>query len=359
MGLPGRSFGGFETFITGLAPRLAARGHEVTVYCRSALYDERPPQYDGVRLRWLPAVETKALGTPTHTVLSMMDAVLQRFDVLLVVNPGNSLPCVLPRVLSSTRIVMNVDGVEWERGKWGALARGVFRVSARAATKLCHGIIADSQAIADLYAREFHIQAQFVPYAFDPRPPGDPRRVLALGLAPASYYLVVGRMIPENNLDYVVEEFAAGSSSRPLVVVGGSNYDSAWHRRVRSFASERVRFLGHVDDPELLWDLFGHAYAYVHGHSVGGTNPALLQAMAVGACPIVFDVIYNREVAGGAGIPFRRSSGELRSIVARLDADPQEVRRRGAIGLERLKTHYSWEECVSGYETALRGPEAP
>src|SRR2546425_7149932 len=120
MPLPGRSFGGFETFIGGLAPRLAARGHNVAVYCRRSLYANHPSEHQGVRLIWLPAIEGKVLGTPTHSLLAVLDALRRRFDALLIVNPANGLHCVVPRLLSRARLVMNVDGVEWKRGKWGA-----------------------------------------------------------------------------------------------------------------------------------------------------------------------------------------------------------------------------------------------
>ena len=359
MSLPGRTFGGFETFITGLAPRLAARGHEVTVYARKYLYPKHPAEYQGVRLRWLPALEGKVLGTPTHTLLAMLDAAWRKFDAMLVVNPGNGLHCLVPRLLTRTRLAMNVDGVEWERGKWGHVGRWYFRAAARASTKICHVIVGDSQAIADLYRREFGSSAVFIPYAFEPREPGDASRVRRLGLEPRGYYLLVGRLIPENNIDFIVEEFASGASQRLLVVVGGTNYRSAFHRRLASFASRGVRFLGHIDDMELLWDLYGHAYAYVHGHSVGGTNPALLQAMATATCPVVFDVVFNREVVGDAGIPFTRQPGNLRAVVNSLDGDPTRVACLGQAARRRLVEHYSWERVVPAYELVLSGSLSP
>jgi glycosyltransferase involved in cell wall biosynthesis len=355
MSLPGRSFGGFETFISGLAPRLAARGHAVTVYSRSALFAEHPAEFEGVHLRWLPSLEGKVIGTPSHVLVCMLDAVRKGFDAMLVVNPGMGLHCAIPRLLSSTRLVMNVDGVEWKRGKWGPLGRWYYRTAARASTKLCHAIVADSQAMADLYWREFGARAVFVPYAFDVRDAGPPDRVRALGLEAKGYYLVVGRLIPENNTDFIVSEFGAAGSDRPLVVVGGSNYSSEFHRRLAATAGKHVRFLGHVDDMELLWSLFGHSYAYIHGHSVGGTNPALLQCMAVGACPIAFDVEFNREVAGDAGIYFRREPGALAAAIRSVDGAPAEVARRGALARARLARHYTWTRVVDGYEAVLSG----
>jgi len=250
---------------------------------------------------------------------------------------------------------MNVDGVEWKRGKWGAIARRYYRLGAWASVKLCDRIVADSQAIADIYAREFNAPATFIPYAFDSREAGDPSRIRALGLEPNDYYLVVGRLIPENNIDHIVKEFARTSISRRLVVVGGTNYQSAFHEQLASFSSDRIRLLGHVDDTELLWDLYGHSYAYIHGHSVGGTNPALLQAMACARCPIVFDVVFNREVAGQSGVPFSRAPGDLQRVLEWLDADSVEVERRGVAARARLLSHYSWPLVVDRYEAALRG----
>src|SRR5438105_193163 len=136
--LPGKSFGGFETFIGGLAPRLAQRGHDVTVYCRKGLYPDHPSEYGGVHLVWLPAIETKVFGTPTHSLLAMMDVLRRGFDSVLVVNPANGVHCLIPRLFSRARLLMNVDGVEWMRGKWGPVARAYFRLGAWVSTQICY-----------------------------------------------------------------------------------------------------------------------------------------------------------------------------------------------------------------------------
>ena len=353
MNLPGRSFGGFETFITELAPRLAARGHEVTVYSRSALYDDRPDTFKGVRLRWLPSIEGKAMGTPSHTLLAMADAVRQRFDAMLVVNPGMGFHCVIPRMLTRTHLAMNVDGVEWARGKWGPFARWYYKRAGWASTKLCHVIIADSEAMQDVYRREFGAESVFVPYAFDPVDWPSTTQIGKLGLTSKGYYLIVGRMIPENNVDFMCEEFASASTSRPLIVVGGANYESPWHQKLREMAGDRVRFIGHVDSMDLLWELYAHAYAYLHGHSVGGTNPALLQALATATCPIVLDVPFNREVAGESGVPFARAAGALENVLEKVERTPDDLIQRGRIGRQRLLERYSWQRVLDGYERAL------
>lgn len=353
MNLPGRTFGGFETFISGLAPRLVERGHEVTVYCRSGLYPVRPQSIDGVRLRWLPAWEGKVTGTPSHTLLAMLDSIGKRFDSMLVVNPGMGFHCIIPRALTRTRLAMNVDGLEWQRGKWGRLGRWYFKKAAWASTKLCQVIVADSEAMQDVYRSEFGAPSVFVPYAFDPVDCSATDAIEKLGLRRKEYYLIVGRMIPENNVDFMCEEFAAAATSRPLIVVGSANYDSPFHRHLSDLAGDRIRFVGHIDDSNALWQLYAHAYAYLHGHSVGGTNPALLQALATATCPVVLDVPFNLEVAAESGIPFSRRPGSLRSVIEKAEGEPAELERRGQLARERLVSRYTWPLVVRGYEQIL------
>lgn len=353
MNLPGKSFGGFETFITEFAPRMVERGHEVTVYSRSALYSDRPDTYKGVKLRWLPSIEGKAIGTPSHTALAMLDSITQRFDSMLVVNPGMGFHCIIPRLLTSTYLAMNVDGVEWARGKWGPFARWYYKTAAWASTKLCHEIVADSEAMQDIYRKEFNVDSTFVPYAFDPVDWPSTTEIKKLGLKSKEYYLIVGRMIPENNVDFMCEEFAAASTKRPLIVVGAANYESDWHKRLMSLAGDRVKFIGHVDSMDVLWEMYAHAYAYLHGHSVGGTNPALVQCLATATCPIVLDVAFNREVAGEAGIPFARRKGAVTDVVNRVEGTPAELEQRGRKGRERLLERYSWQKVLDGYEAVL------
>src|SRR5438270_2845353 len=128
-GIPS-TYSGTETFFIELAPRLVERGHDVIVYCRKALFSERPEQYKGVRLLYLPSIETKSLGTFTHTLACMFDVVRRDVDVVLVTNVANAMQCVVPR-LFRTPCAINVDGIEWRRGKWGPLGKAYFRLNAR------------------------------------------------------------------------------------------------------------------------------------------------------------------------------------------------------------------------------------
>jgi len=288
--------------------------------------------------------------------LCSVDALFRGFDGIVVLNSGNGLQAVVLRVASRARVALNMDGVEWDRGKWGWLGREYFKFASRWGARFVHMPIVDSRAIGDVYTRLFGIRTTFIPYAVDlyDRPNAD--KILPLGLRSREYGLIVGRLIPENCVDVLMEGFQRVLPDKPLVVVGGANYESGFHRRLRALAGPNVRLLGHVHDQDLLWQLFAHSRIYLHGHSVGGTNPALLQALAAGCCIAANDVVFNREVMADAGSYFRPEAVSVAAAVAQLwdlasgEADALRARARGRVATGG----YSWEQVVAAYEAALR-----
>ena len=161
-GMPS-SYGGLETFVAELAPRLVERGNEVTVYCRSSLYKQKPPTFRGVRLKYFPSIEHKAFSTLSHSLLSIIHASFSKFDVIFVVNAANGFWGVIPK-LSGRRSVLNVDGMEWLRPKWNGFARWFFRASARFGTKTYDAIVTDAEEMHRLYAEQFGIKSQYIAY---------------------------------------------------------------------------------------------------------------------------------------------------------------------------------------------------
>jgi glycosyltransferase involved in cell wall biosynthesis len=351
------SFGGFEAFVAGLAPRLARRGHDVTVYCRRDLYRRRPAEHSGVRLRYVTSIENKVLGTPLHTWLCALDAARLRPDAILMLNSGNGFQCIMLRAVTSARLALNVDGVEWERGKWGRVGRAYFRWASRWGARLVHVPIVDSRAIGRLYSELFAVETTFIPYAVDVYTSPEDRKVRAAGLSPGNYGLIVGRLIPENHTDVLVEGFQHGLRGERLVVVGASNYEASFHRRLRAIAGDCVTFLGHVHDQDLLWQLFRHSRVYLHGHSVGGTNPALLQALAAGCAIAATDVVFNREVVSDTGCFFEVTADAVARVARKLwDLSPGSRHALGARAQARVvEGGYTWDRVVTAYEAALAG----
>jgi glycosyltransferase involved in cell wall biosynthesis len=348
-GIP-HTYGGAEAFVEELAPRLAERGHRVTVYCRRSLFSARPPRYRGVDLRYLRNIETKVLGTPTHTLACMLDVTHRPVDVFLVLNIVNGFHCILPRLLGKT-FAINVDGVDWKRGKWGRLARKYFHLNAQWIGKICpKGVITDAAEMQRIYQDEFGTASTCIAYGANIERSENPEIVRQYGLEPFEYYLIASRMVSENNPDLIVEAFEGLQTNRMLAVAGGVNYRSEFVRKLQQTRDPRIKFLGHVDDARLVKELHCNAYAYVHGHSLGGTNPSLVKALGYGNCVLALNTPFNREVLSGHGIMFERNVEDLRWQLQAVEDDPAMAEEYRQHAPERIREAYSWDNITDQYE---------
>jgi glycosyltransferase involved in cell wall biosynthesis len=347
-GIPS-TYSGTETFFIELAPRLVERGHDVIVYCRKSLYEDRPPQYRGVRLIYLPSLETKNLGTFTHTIACMFDVLHRDVDAMLVTNVANAIHCVIPRIFRK-KCALNVDGVEWKRGKWGPVGKLYFYVNARLSGKILPwGIITDADAMRKLYLEEFGTPSARIAYGANIESSTDPSVVRQYGLEPGNYYLIASRLVPENNAGMIIEGFQKASKRRLLAIAGDANYRSRFVNDLKVNAGDRIRFLGHVDNSEHVKELHCNAYAYIHGHMMGGTNPALLKALGYGNCILAHANAFNAEVLGNYGLLFQ-SADDLAEKIRLIEEDPalaQDYRRRAP---ERIRAVYNWERITDQYE---------
>jgi len=249
---------------------------------------------------------------------------------------------------------VNVDGLEWERGKWNRAGQTAFRASARCVARFADEIVVDSRAIGDRWQELFGRRGVFIPYGAEILGTRPTARIEALDLAPGSFGLVVARLVPENNIDLILDAVQLLPQSTPFVVVGSANYTNPVVHRLEALAADRpaFRWLGHVDDEELLFDLWAHCGVYVHGHSVGGTNPSLLQALGAGSPTLAFDSVFNREVIANDEQLFRSHDQLAAMITALLDGDDRRDRiaRRGP---EIIRERYTWEACLAGYRDLL------
>jgi glycosyltransferase involved in cell wall biosynthesis len=336
-----------------LAPRLAARGHEVTVYCRRILFRERPPSYKGVRLIYLPNIETKVLGTPTHTLLSMADVLFRQPDVIVVWNLPNAFPCIMPRLLGKSVAIM-VDGLDWKRNKWGRIAKAYLYLSARCVGTICpKGIITDTAEMHRVYLEEFGTPSACIPCGANIEASTNPDRVRHLGLEPFQYYLIASRLVPENNADLILQAFERMRTSRLLAIAGEANYRSKFVERLEQTRDPRVRFLGHVNNHEQMKELHCNTYAYIHGHSAGGTNPALLKALGCANCVLALRTASNAEVLGDYGLLFERDVDDLLLKLQYVEDHPEvaDAYRRRAPG--RVREKYDWQRSSDLYEEFL------
>jgi len=353
-GIPAR-YGGFETLAEELSARLAARGHDVTVYTRTRYAEPGLREWRGAKVRVLPTIPTKYLDTVAHGFLSGLDAAVERFDAVLVCNAINALSCFLPRVSGATRVVLNVDGLERHRRKWNAAGRLAYRLSEKLSTIVPDAVVSDARVIRDYYRERYGFESHFIPYGGDLPEPAGRETLERLGLSAEAYVLYVSRLEPENNADAVVRAYRDVPGQMPLVVVGDAPYAADYIARVRAEADPRVRFPGAIYG-EGYRQLLAHAAVYVHATEVGGTHPALVEALGYGRVVAYNATPENEEVAGGAGVPFdARQPGTLSRVLTTLLNDPASASVWKERARARVNERYRWEDVASRYEAVLSG----
>jgi glycosyltransferase involved in cell wall biosynthesis len=342
-------YGGFETFAEELSTRLAGRGHNVSVYCRAR---HEAPTYRGVHLRYLPTIRHKYFDTVAHTFLSTLHLLLHRVDVALYCNAANAAFTWMPRV-AGMPVALNVDGLERNRKKWNRLARAWYEVSEYLATIFPTRIVSDAERIAEYYRERYRKDSVFIPYGAPVgRVPGT--AVLErLGLEPGRYFLFVSRMEPENNGLLVREAFEKLDTPMKLALVGDAPYADGYIARVRDTRDPRVVIPGAIYG-EGYHELQSHCFAYIQATEVGGTHPALIEAMGRGALTMFLETPENTEVAGGAALSFTAETlGErLREVLAMSDAERENWRAKAT---ERVGERYSWDAVTTAYERLLAG----
>ena len=347
-GIPAR-YGGFETFTEELSTRLAARGHSVTVYCR-----ERHPEpfYRGVRLAYLPTIRHKYFDTLAHALVSTLHLLGRRFDAVLYCNAANAIYTWAPR-LAGMPVALNVDGLERHRKKWNRAARSWYGLSEWLATWMPNVVVTDAQAIAAYYRDRYDRDSAMIPYGADIGPVETAEILGTLGLEKKKYFLYVSRMEPENNALLVRESFERVNTELKLALIGDAPYAGEYIGRVRDTADPRVVIPGAIYGYGYR-ELGSYCFAYIHATEVGGTHPALIEAMGRGALTLYLDTPENVEVAEDAGLPFTHQnlSQVIEQALALSDAEREAWRERA---MERVRSRYSWEHVTDEYEKLLTG----
>jgi glycosyltransferase involved in cell wall biosynthesis len=346
-GIPA-NYGGFETFAEEISVRLVERGHQVTVYCR----EQHPfTEYRGVQLRYLPPVQHKYLETVVHTAASTFDLLLRRdYDVVLYCNAANAMLTLLPRLLGIPS-ALNVDGLERHRKKWNHFAKTWYLLSEWLATWCCSAVITDAQRIREYYLERYGKDSTFIPYGAEACKVPDTGALGKLGLEPGKYVLYVSRMEPENNALMVREAFEKVQTDFKLVLVGDAPYAPEYIRKVRDTTDPRVVIPGAIYG-DGYHQLQSHCAVYVQATEVGGTHPALIEAMGRGALVLYLETPESLEVAGDDAVPF---TGDL---VERLQwavgASAEERAYWAGRAMRRIERLYSWKVVTDQYESLLQ-----
>ena len=348
-GIPA-NYGGFETFAEELSVRLVERGHEVTVYCRER---HELPKYRGVDLQYLPTIRHKYLDTLAHTFFSTVHLLFHRTEVALYCNAANAVFTILPR-LFGIPVALNVDGIERKRKKWNALARAWYHGSEFLSTIFPNRFVSDAESIRRYYLDHYGKESVFIPYGAD-AVRAETQEVLGkLGLEPRQYFLYVSRMEPENRALEVRQAFEKVPTGMKLALIGDAPYANEYIARVRDTKDPRVVIPGAIYGQGYR-ELGSWCFAYVHSTEVGGTHPALIEAMGRGCLVLYLDTTENREVCGDSGLPYDDEAGLTARMREALAMGELERDRYRARAVERVRRKYDWDAVTTQYEDLLTG----
>lgn len=345
-GIPA-NYGGFETFADHLAVGLVERGHDVTVYCRSSNTDYSGKTYKGVKLVILPTIRHKYLDTVVHTFLCSLHSLFCGYQVILSCNSANSLFSVIPRIAGS-KVVLNVDGLEWQRKKWNVVGKAFYKMSEYIATLFPNNIVTDARMIEKYYKEKFGASSTHIPYGAPTEKATTDETLKRFHLEPEHYVLYVSRLEPENNAHLVIQAFEKTRTDLRLVVVGDAPYSSEYIANLKKTEDPRIIFTGYVFGQGYR-ELQSNAYVYVQATEVGGTHPALLEGMGYGNCVLANDVPEHREVLGDAGLYFTSMEALQQKLQHLLDS-PEVVHKYKTSAVKRVEELYSWPKIVKDYE---------
>ena len=343
------NYGGFETFAEHLSTRLAARGHDVTVYCRAHYISPRQLEYQGVRLKVLPTIRHKYFDTVVHAFLSAVHAAPRRYDAALICNAANAPFAPILR-LAGTPVVINVDGLEHKRKKWNWIARRYYLLAERLATVLPSETVTDAKVIQDYYLARYGTRSTMIAYGAEVERRPDPL-VRRWRVEPNRYVLYVSRLEPENNAHLVIEAFKRVRTAHKLLIVGDAPYAREYiaDLKARARRDKRIVFTGFVFGRDYR-ALQQNAYCYVHATEVGGTHPALLEAMGFGNCVLTLAAPENIEAIGDAGICYTDEK-DLAEKLRRVLRDGSLVQSYRNRAQARVQEMYDWDYVVDQYES--------
>jgi glycosyltransferase involved in cell wall biosynthesis len=347
--LPGA--GGGERETDAKTRRLAERGYDVTVYCRDSYIKDPPAEYEGVKLVGLPVLSTSAgLETLSHTFLATLHAIFNNTaDVINLHGMGNGL--FLPLVkIGRKKSIVYMDGIDWERPKWGKFARTLLKYGAASAMRWADYVYVDNVASQQEFAQIFDREPAVITLGADLWDDPGHEALEPLGLEPQNYILFVGMLRPDKGVHMLVEAYRELKTDIPLVIVGENPDDPAYVQNLKDRSSSQVKFLGYRYGEEAR-QLFANCLIYVQPSVMEGNSPALMSAMACGRCVVVNGIDQNRETIGDAGIAFQAGdTDDLRKQLENLISDTERIETFGSLARERINTVYNWERIVDQLE---------
>jgi glycosyltransferase involved in cell wall biosynthesis len=350
-GIPSKH-SGFETFAQDFSLFLRARGHNVTVYCQVGKAEHfREDEWNGIRRVMIPAGEG-SLGTILFDWRAIRHSMREK-GVVLTLGYNTGIFNAMYRFRGVSNL-MNMDGIEWRRQKWSRIARAWFWINEWAGARVATHLVADHPEIGmHLLRHTSPGKITVIPYGADLVTSAPVELVHQYGLLPKKYYLLIARPEPENSILQIVQGYSLKRRGMPLVILGkylraGTSYQN----KVLDAAGPEIKFLGAIFDRDIVRALRFHARAYIHGHSVGGTNPSLVESLAAGNAVIAHDNPFNRWVAG-EGARYFKSSGDLAEILESLDGEGSQLLDMEEASRKRHHESFTQDKILRAYEELL------
>ncbi|HWA35900.1 MAG TPA: DUF1972 domain-containing protein [Cyclobacteriaceae bacterium] len=360
-GIP-NNYGGFEQFAEYLSVALASRGHQVTVY-NPSFHPYSQNEFRGVQIQKIYNPE-KLIGGAANFIydhLSLRHALRQNFDVIYEAGYHSmalSYKIYGVRKMKRPVILTNMDGIEWKRSKWSGPVRSLIRRLEKIAVKESPYLVSDNPGIREYYLREFNRDSFFIPYGADAVYNFDEKYLNRHGVSPGNYMMLIARMEPENNIETILQSYVDAGIGIPFIVVGG--HDNNYGSMVFQKYSSAVRFVGGIYDKAELDSMRHYSKAYLHGHSVGGTNPSLLEAMANRCFIVAHENPFNKGVLGSEAVYFS-SRDELTAQFRNMDELIKKFHSYKDANFRKIEEQYSWESVTTAhidvFNKLLLGPE--
>ncbi|MBP8131291.1 MAG: DUF1972 domain-containing protein [Candidatus Hydrogenedentes bacterium] len=353
-GVPAK-YGGLETCAEEVGARLVARGHEVICYCRyTNSEDDSLPEYRGIKRIMLRNLRYTVTDTYTHSLFACMHTVKLKPDVVLAFNPAISTLCIIPKTFGYP-VVLNPDGFDWRRAKWGPFAKRFIYVSAFIAAKLCDKLVIDAKSVSDYYVQDFDCDPIHIPNGANVETESTRPEILEqYGLEKDGYFLFLSRHVPENSCRHIIKSFEGLQTDKKLVMGGGHANESSYAASLRETKDPRILFPGPVYDADHVRELHLGCYALLHGNQPGGTSLGLLKALGHGCCVLTLNTVDNAHAVQDAAITYNLSETDLRDKLRYVLDNPDMVAALRKRAVNRCLEAYNWDILAEQYEEVLQ-----
>ncbi len=347
-GIPNQ-YGGFEQFADILSQALVAKGHQITVYC-SANHPYKEQELNGVKLihKYDPENKIGTVGQFIYDLLCITDAKKRDFDIIYLL--GYTSSSIWQRIIYGGKaiVVTNMDGLEWKRNKYSSPVKTFLKYAEKLAVKNSKHLVADSLGIQDYLKTKYKVESTYIPYGSYLFDTPSESELLNFDLKPFGYDILIARFEPENNIELILRAFSMSKTNRQLVLLGDHSRTVFGKEMFKKYGSDKkIRFLGAIYDQTVLNNLRYYSNLYFHGHSVGGTNPSLLEAMGSSALIAYHNNEFNEAIVGSDGFKFS-DSATLMHVINNIGKNkyPECIKNN----LQKISTIYSWENICNRYE---------